>query len=97
MNFLSVVIRIIQAKEAVLDENGDGSASSTDDYIPHESNCSSDSSFFSEDKELGKERYYRMPIRSSAPYKFKNLTNIGIDQPTLAQISPHPSTSGQRQ
>ena len=48
--------RIIRTEKAVLDENGDGSASSSDDYIQQDLNCSGDSSFFGEDKELGEEQ-----------------------------------------
>ena len=49
--------------------------------------------FFDEDKEFGEEQYYQMRTRSNVPYKFKNLTDVGVDQPTLAQMSPHQSAS----
>ncbi|KAK3774799.1 hypothetical protein RRG08_034888 [Elysia crispata] len=45
------------------------------------------------DKEFGEEQYYRMRTRSNVPYKFKNLTDVGVDQSTLAQMSPHQSAS----
>ncbi|KAK3758791.1 hypothetical protein RRG08_054767 [Elysia crispata] len=44
------VRRYIQAGKTALGENGDESSSSTEDYIPQESNCSGVSSFYEEEQ-----------------------------------------------
>ena len=65
------VRRYLQAGKTAMGENGDESSSSTEDYIPQESNCSGVSSFYGKDKES-------VRARSSTTFKVRNLTDVGI-------------------